>query len=398
MNNTAIVTKLRNVRKHPNADKLQLATVIGTTIVVGMDVKDGDLGIYFDSNLCLSLEFCKHNNLYSHSELNLDKDIKGYFNDNGRVKCIKLRGELSDGFYCLISNLNFTGGNLDKLVEGYEFNSFNGIKICEKYIIKVKESGKSGQKRVRKLPNTKMFVEHFNTDQFMKNKNDIPIGSIVYISEKEHGTSGRYGRSLVKNKRTWLDRILGKPKYTWKYLVGSRRVLIDCNSEDPYFKDDMRSQISKKLNGLLKKGEQLYVEIVGYDTNGSFIQKDFPYGCKLGEYDVMLYRVTMNNEDGMIIDMSREYVSRRAVELGLRSFTDLGKFYYDGDMDKLTERVIELAQGKSVICSDTIREGVVLWFINNKGFWQALKYKSDAFKLTESRHKDQGIVDIEDDS
>ena len=33
--NNAIVVKLNNVRKHPNADRLQLASVLGTTVVTG---------------------------------------------------------------------------------------------------------------------------------------------------------------------------------------------------------------------------------------------------------------------------------------------------------------------------------------------------------------------------
>ena len=44
------------VRPHPNADRVQLADVLGYQVVVGLDVKTGDLGILFppDSQLGLA--------------------------------------------------------------------------------------------------------------------------------------------------------------------------------------------------------------------------------------------------------------------------------------------------------------------------------------------------------
>ena len=67
--NNAIVVELQNVRTHPNADRLKLATVVGDQVVVGLDAKDGDVVVYFDSNLCLSPDYLHHNNLYSNPEI-----------------------------------------------------------------------------------------------------------------------------------------------------------------------------------------------------------------------------------------------------------------------------------------------------------------------------------------
>ena len=41
------VTQIKNLRKHPNADRLQLAECFGNTVVLGMDYKDNQIGIYF---------------------------------------------------------------------------------------------------------------------------------------------------------------------------------------------------------------------------------------------------------------------------------------------------------------------------------------------------------------
>jgi len=42
MSYTAIITPLRRIRPHSNADRLQLATVTGEQVVVGLDAKEGE--------------------------------------------------------------------------------------------------------------------------------------------------------------------------------------------------------------------------------------------------------------------------------------------------------------------------------------------------------------------
>lgn len=414
MNNTAIIVELKNVRKHPNADKLYLANVVGTTVVVGEDSKDGDIGVYFDSNLKLSPEFLSSNNLYRHETLNSDGKTKGYFEDNGRVKCIKLRGELSDGLFCKLDSLKTTlesnkkKYDESKLVVGYEFNDLSGLKICEKYVIIQHISGTPGQKKGRNTLYSKMFVEHFDTDQYMRNMNNITPG-MIYLCEKEHGTSHRTGYVLVDTVETPIRKYLGKLlklfkiellSEKWTYLNGTRRVVLTEDKKNTSYHDNtMRDEVLAKLDGCLLKGEELYMEIVGFEKTGAQIQKGFVYGCEQGQYDVLLYRVTMNNVDGKVFDMPREYVYKRADELGLRKPTLFTKYYYDGSpesLEKLTELVVGYAQGQSSICDKTLKEGVVVWYMNNYGHWTALKYKSDAFKLFESKAKDLGVVDPED--
>lgn len=44
------VIKVEKLRKHPNADKLQLLEVFGTETCVGLNVKIDDIGIYFPTD------------------------------------------------------------------------------------------------------------------------------------------------------------------------------------------------------------------------------------------------------------------------------------------------------------------------------------------------------------
>ena len=39
------VTRLKNVRKHSNADRLQLADCFGNTVIVSLDYFEGQLGV-----------------------------------------------------------------------------------------------------------------------------------------------------------------------------------------------------------------------------------------------------------------------------------------------------------------------------------------------------------------
>ncbi len=405
MNNTAIIVKITNVTKHPNADKLQIVRLFGTQCITGMDTKVNDLMIYFDSNLKLSPEYLKENNLYRHSELNNNIKTIGYFDDNGRVKAIKLRGEFSDGMLMPLESLKFTEIGFDTInVEGYEFDILNKISICSKYIVPIRQQGSSNSTKNsgRKAIDAPMFVEHWDTNQYMRNKHIIPFDTMIYIEEKEHGTSNRTGNVLVttKRKRGFFTNWFAPNSTTkWKVLNGTRRTIVRELGTTGFHDNTMRDDLLQKVKPYLFKGEEIYTEIVGYEKNGGFIQKNFPYGCKVGENNVLLYRVTMNNEDGQVLDYSREKVYRRAEELGLRAPSLLTKFHYTGtrySKEKLERIIIELAQGQSVIDSNTLREGVVIWFVNNYGNWQALKYKSDKFRGFESKQKDAGIVDIED--
>lgn len=415
MNNCATIVKINAIQKHPNADRLQIISLFGTQVISDMDTKQDDLMIYFDSNLKLSNDYCKNNNLFRTKELNIDQTKSGYVDDNCRVKAIKLKGEFSDGILMPLNSLDFINKlNINELIQGFEFNDINGINICEKYIpVQQKSANKQGnnekKNRGRKAPKSPMFVEHWDTSQFFKNQHVIPAQTILYLEEKIHGTSGRIGNALISRELNKFERLLKYFKvkiseFEWKYIHGSRRVTyIERSVKSESFHDNtMREETFNSVKGLLNKGEEIYFELYGYEktNNGAkFIQKDFPYGCKPNEYKKLLYRVTMNNEDGKVIDCPREYVYTKADELGMNKPYVFEKYYYDGSeesMKILEDKVKNYALGQSELDKNTLKEGVVVWFINGKGFWTCLKYKQDAFRLKESSNKDKGIIDQED--
>ena len=101
----AFVVKVNQIRKHSNADRLQVATFFGNDVIVGLDIKEGDIGIYFPTDGRLSLDYAKENNLIRVKDEN-GKDIGGYLDaDKRKIGTIKLRGEKSDGLFMPIKSL-----------------------------------------------------------------------------------------------------------------------------------------------------------------------------------------------------------------------------------------------------------------------------------------------------
>ena len=46
----AYITTLKNVKKHSNADRLQVAECFGNQVIIDLSYKEGDTGIYFPTD------------------------------------------------------------------------------------------------------------------------------------------------------------------------------------------------------------------------------------------------------------------------------------------------------------------------------------------------------------
>lgn len=437
----AKVCKL-SVKPHSNADRLQLGYVQGIQVIVGNDVKDGDIGVFFPCDGQLSEEFLSTHNLYRHSELNKDTTKTGYFSDNGRVTAEKIRGERSDGFYCSLSDFSYTGYGLSKLNVGDEFDELNGHKICQKYYtpatLRAMSRRTSGNKAKRTQADYNL-PRHFDTEQLQYNLDKIEAGDLVTITEKCHGTSTRIGYTLVErhhNLKWWqkLYNLLPLPKYptvtkNYEFVVGSRNRIVDEDLRTDH-SDYYRLETAKPLDGLLKKGEVIYAEIVGFDSNGKPIMNPqgtsklpeikkqygesmvYRYGCRWNEIDkpqrrMFVYRITQVNEDGQEFDLSWAQIKRRASELGLETVPELEIFLYnplhfsESYFDSVEESFIAYVEPKTDGCSildDThIREGVVVRLEKADGQMRCFKHKSFSFRVLEGILKaDDNYIDTEE--
>ena len=325
----AYVTRLKNVRPHSNADRMLLADCFGNTICVGLNAKNGDIGIYFPTDGQLSVEYAEQNNLVRKKDEN-GKNIGGYLDPEKRnITAIKLRGEKSDGLFMPLESLEYTGVDISTLTEGTVINIVNGHEICCKYIPRQKTSSNNGGGKVNKTRKKKvavapLFAEHADTEQLAYNLNAFKTGDFVEITLKMHGTSGRTGYlpifkgyksrfplfnrlANMKNPpkgayaRKLYDRAVAfsVPVYDWGYVSGTRRVVLEDFEGGFYGDNSFREPHAKFFEGKLNKGETVYYEIVGFTNTGApimgtvdnkktqdkeFIKKygkttTFSYGC-----------------------------------------------------------------------------------------------------------------------
>ena len=98
-NYLAKIVKIDHFKPHtdPEVTRLKCCVIDGFNIICGIDSEPGWY-VYFPTACCINPDLLRYANLYRHKELNNDPEQSGMFDDNGRVKAIKLRGELSEGF------------------------------------------------------------------------------------------------------------------------------------------------------------------------------------------------------------------------------------------------------------------------------------------------------------
>ena len=451
------VIKVENLTKHPNADRLQLLHIFGTTTTVGLDVAVGDMGIYFPTDLQLSIEYCVANHLCRKNPLDGTAD-SGYMDgDKRNVTAIKLRGERSDGIYVPLSSLE-TFGDISKLKMGDTIDTFNGHLICEKYIPKSNKravshsgNGKPGKKKAQ-APIAPLFTEHSDTSQLAYNLGAFKPGDEIEITLKMHGTSQRtaYVPVLKGYKRTFWDWLLsrpGKPVYEYGYVSGTRRTILNDYEGGFYGSNAFRKQHADAFEGKLWKGETVYYEVVGFTDTGAPIMGDcqnkklndkefvkqygettrFSYGCEScnipiikftdlndldtayqdvkPQSDLYVYRMTMTNEDGDVVEYTPDFMRYRCEQMGVKTVPVFWKgaipvddedfeSFVPGEDDMVPEMIYltpgewimekaeEYYDGPDPVGKTHVREGVVVRILNRPKF-TAYKHKNFSFKCLE---------------
>ena len=434
----AYVTTLKNVRKHPNADKLLLADCFGNTVCVSLDYIEGMVGVYFPTDGKLSEEFCTQHNLVRKKDEN-GVNIGGYMDPEKRnVTAIKLRGEKSDGLFMPISCLDYCfdkGTAADNLAVGDTIDIVNGHLICEKYIPKRENRTSAGGAGTRAHRRAKRsiaptFFEHADTEQLAYNLAAFKPGDLVEITLKMHGTSQRTGYLKVFKgmKRTFWDKFFrreGAEIYDWGYVSGTRRTVLDDFEGGFYGSNAFRETHAKQFEGKLRKGETVYYEVVGFTDTGAGIMgagnneklgKDFvkqygketifSYGCVPVisvdsddiQSDMYVYRMTSTNEDGEVVEYTPDFMRYRCEQMGVKcvpvfwtGFIPENPASADDPTITAGEWIMKKAErfyeGPDPIGKTHVREGIVARVINRPKF-TAYKHKNFEFKVLEGIIKD----------
>ena len=243
-NHSAHIVVLSSVEKHPNADKLQKARAFGVGIIVGLDAKDGDVGVYFQSGLAIDYDFAKMNDLLRRKNPETGAAEGGMLEDTGRIKTQKLRGETSDGLFLPFSSLSEAGvslSDIEDLRPGDFFEELDGIKICTKYIPKNSRTSGAPGTRLKKQKGSIMFKEHYDTGQLRFNLFRFSPEDSIVVTEKVHGTSQRVGLVQKVTELTGLSRLIARlfghetKKYEWDEMIGTRKTVLNTNNDSGFY-------------------------------------------------------------------------------------------------------------------------------------------------------------------
>ena len=223
------------------------------------------------------------------------------------------------------------------------------------------------------------------------------------------------------------------PIYDWDYITGTRRTVLDSFNGGFYGSNEFREQYHNFFKNRLQKGEEVFYEVVGFTHTGTSIMAEcsnkkmndkefikqygdtttFSYGCHPdGGYEIMcdgvgdsntawvsepqsdiyVYRMTMTNEDGFVVEYTPDFMRYRCEQMGVKcvpvfwkgivtgGFDHEGVAYGAGDEAKgIAERFYD---GSDPIGKTHIREGVVVRILNRPKFC-AYKHKNFAFKCIE---------------
>ena len=179
------IVELKNVRKHPNADALDLAEVLGYQVCLPKDkYKEGSVCVYFPSDTLISDEWA--------DKFGVKKFLRG--KDNDRVGRIRLRGEPSFGLVVDLPDDNVSW------VVGTNLAEYYGAK---KYEPPIKPSGGDDAPYDERID--PFFYEYTDIQNGRLFTDIFKEGEEVVVTEKIHGRNNRVGvinNSIVAGSHT----------------------------------------------------------------------------------------------------------------------------------------------------------------------------------------------------
>lgn len=398
-------------------DNLRALRMYGLQALVGKDVQPGDVGILFPPEVQLSEEFCRQNNLFRHSTLNNNPEVRGYLEDNRRVKAIKFRGNNSNAMFMPLSALVPLGFNPSEFSVGDRFDSIDGKEILRKYVVREPGVFSGPKPKVRRVA-IEQFPTHIDTENWWRNYHKIPVGSAVTLTQKLHGTSVRYGKVIVEDEsQPWYVRLLKKlgvdvNTQRYRFVVGSRMVIKSIDGDtgegkDHFYGDqDLWTEYARRhrLEHVIPDGYLIFGELVGKTYDGKEIQKGYTYG--FDEPVLYVYRVATVTASGVVTDLSWRAAEQFCAERGLRTvFTmerdmdvevalDMVEQYMNRNYSSLWRESPPELDRPVFLDPKRVDEGLCIRYDGPHGVY-LLKAKAPDFLAFESGQLDSGEADLE---
>lgn len=396
-----LVTKLWNCRKDENSDRLYLADCFNEGVIVGPDMKTGDLVLYLPTDGQVDHWFGDKFTLFRKNEDGTEQG--GYLENNGHVRAIKLRGNESSGIVISLERVYEIFGN-QHWKNGDKVNTINGKEFCRKYIPK------------RKTPNTTPktsykgrkaegitypeFAMHTDTEQLAYNLDKFRPGDELNMTLKMHGTSQRSMNTFAELPNGFFRRLFHmKKRLKQAYVLGTRRCVVTENSQGFYGNDQFRMPHHEKIRPFVEENMEVFYEVVGYYGSGDadtimpiadnkkindkdFVKKYgsrtiFSYGCEPGQSEMYVYRITSENGAK---EWTPDEITEWCKKAGVKRVPIVEDFEFT-TVEDLQNRINKYFEDLTDPIGLThIKEGVVIRIVNRRTF-TAFKSKTFEFKV-----------------
>lgn len=300
------VVEIEKVEKHPNADRLDILTVLGGYPVIGKrdEYKPGMKSVYVSVDALVPLKDAR----WSFLSDNATKEWQ-------RIKAKKIRNIFSMGILTVADPSWEVGKDVQELL---------GIR---KYEPEIEKESVGGLSVVG--PN----VPVYDLEGLRKFSSSLEEGEEVILSEKIHGTNSRY---LYDN-----DGI---------FWAGSHRQFKKEDENNLWWKIAFKLNLREKLSKY--PGLAFYGEIAGPG-----VQKNFSYGSENKE---CLFKIFDIWDTKTMKWLGYDETLKLTAELGLEMVPEL----YRGPWSK---SLLDLAEGVSTLDSKHVREGFVV--LSLKSSW-----------------------------
>lgn len=404
-----LVTKLHDYHKDPNSNNLYLADCYGEGVIVGPNMTEGQLVLYLPSDGQIERWFGDKFKLFRKNEDGTEQG--GYIENTRHIRAIKLRGNQSSGVVLPIDKIYLEFGN-QGWNDGDKVNIINGKEFCRKYIPVSKNKTHGTPKTSYKGRKSAgiiypEFSMHADTEQLAYNLDKFKPGDIINLSLKMHGTSSRHMKTYAEYPKGFWRRLFHmKPKRKEAYVCGSRRCVVTKNSTGYYGNDAFRFKHHKELESKIESEMEIFGEIVGYygpnetDTimpiadNKKLNDKEFlkqfgnktvfSYGCKPGESELYVYRITANNGEK---EFTPDEIKKWCKENGVKHVPYIETFVYTTP-ENLMARINDYFEDITDPVGKThVKEGVVVRILNRPR-WTAFKAKTYEFRVLEGLIKE----------
>lgn len=363
---------IQEINPHPNADRLEIAKVLGYQVIVGKgQFQEGQRVYYIPEQCVLPEAMIEYMGLTG----------KLYGSSKNRVKIVKLRGEISQGLILAPTYIKHLMDNTPEL----NSEIIQDLRDCAENNCYAERLGI--KKFERKAPttllgkNTKTVGNartiSFDVEHLKRNLDAFKEGELVEVTEKIHGTFACFGYLAEQNAHPDFGR-----KLIFSKGLGKRKIAIDPDAEDNLYAKVARDLklFDHTTTASLMNLPLLHWAAIERDRDllvmgeiyGRGVQKKLYYS---EEKEFRIFDVCEVTPDGFIFWWSREGVKSLADWLDLEIPTVLYKGPYSkGKIDELTDG-LETISGEG----RHIREGVVVRSTNGRR--RVMKNISEAYLL-----------------